>query len=463
MSVSRRQLLGGLGAAAALGAGGLGAWLATRPGRRPPNLVLILTDDQGYNDLGCYWTPPDPVEAYAPIRTPRLDQMAAEGVRLTSFYVAASVCTPSRAALLTGCYPPRVGFGGKDVGIGVLSPRSVAGLDPDEVTVAEVLKQVGYRTACIGKWHLGHHPPFQPLSHGFDHFFGIPWSANQRPLPLIRDREAIRRLPEKPALVGEFTRAAIEFVKRAGDDPFFLYVAYSAPHEPWAVLPEFRGTSERGLYGDMIESVDHYVGQLLDALAIQGVDDDTLVVFTSDNGPWLEPRYGGSALPFRGGKADVWEGGYRSPCLWRWPGTLPADQVIDEVVTALDVLPTFARLAGTAPAPGVVIDGHDAWPVLARGARSPTEQFVYYARGRLEAIRVGRFKLVFDVPMRQPPVEQALYDLVADPGETTDVSAAHPDVVADLSARAEAMRHELGDEIRDIEGRAKRPVGIYTG
>ena len=458
-SIDRRALLGGLAAVGGLaGAAGLGAFLQARgPGRRPPNLVLILTDDQGYNDIGCYFTAPD--ETYAAIRTPRLDQMAAEGVRLSQFYVAASVCTPSRAALLTGCYPPRVGFGHKEGGLGVLHPRSVGGLSPDEVTLAEVLKQAGYATACIGKWHLGHHPPFRPTNQGFDSFFGIPWSNNQQPLPLVHNDKTLRELPEEPILVGQFAQSAINWMSRRKDDPFFMYLAFSAPHEPWAVAKRFAGQSERGLYGDVIEGVDHYVGALLDALRAQGVAEDTLVVFTSDNGPWLHPE-GGSAYPFRGGKADSWEGGVRSPCIWWWPGTLPAGKVVDEVVTALDILPTFAGLAG-APLPTVPLDGHDAWPVLTEGAPSPTEAFFYYARGRLEGVRKGKFKLMFPVELRSPPVPKALYDLEADPGETTDVSAAHPDVVADLEAEAEAMRGKLGDALEGRRGSEERAVGIF--
>jgi len=457
--VNRRHLLWGLGAAGGFAAvAGLGALGALRGRRRPPNLVLVLTDDQGYNDLGCYFTAPD--STYAAIRTPRLDQMAREGVRLSTFYVAASVCTPSRAALLTGCYPPRVGFGHKEHGLGVLHPRSVGGLANRETTLAELLKQAGYATACIGKWHLGHHPPFRPTSQGFDDFFGIPWSNNQQPLPLIHNERTLRMLPDEPILVGQFAQSAINWMSRHRQQPFFLYLAFSAPHEPWAVAKRFQGRSERGLYGDVIESVDYHVGALLDALEAQGIADDTLVVFTSDNGPWLHPL-GGSAYPFRGGKAESWEGGVRSPCLWRWPGVLPAGTTNDELVTALDILPTFCGLAG-APLPQAPIDGHDVWPVLTRGEASPTEAWFYYARGRLEAVRKGDYKLMFPVDVRDPPVPEALYDLAADPGETTDVAARHPDVVRDLRAEAEAMRSKLGDALRGVRGTEERPPGVYT-
>jgi len=451
---SRRDwLLGaaatGLGAASLIG---LGAW------SRPPNLVLVLTDDQGYNDVGCYFTPGDPEAAYGAIRTPSLDRLAADGVRLTTFYVAGSVCTTSRAGLLTGCYPPRVGFGDKR-GPGVLTPRSRTGLAPDEPTLATVLRAGGYATACVGKWHLGHHVPFHPLNHGFDTFYGIPWSANQRPLFLFRDHARLRRLDDEPVLVDRFTDRAIDFVTEHRHEPFFLYLAYSAPHEPWAVLPQYRGRSVRGRYGDVIEMVDAHVGKLLDHLERLGLVEHTLVVFTSDNGPWLRPGpRGGSAHPLRGGKGTAFEGGFRTPCLWRWPGELPPGAVRDGIVTALDVLPTFARRAGVA-LPATTIDGHDAWGLLARGAPSPTEHVFYYARGRLEAVRDHRFKWMFASPRRRPPVPAALYDLHLDPGETTDVQHRHPDVVRALRTAARPIRRALGDALRDIEGTAVRPIG----
>lgn len=463
MALSRRAWLAGTGAlavGAAAAAGG--AWALRRSGRRP-NVVVILTDDQGYNDLGCYYTPPAELDVYAKIATPNLDRLAAEGVRLTSFYVGAALCTPSRAALLTGCYPPRVGFGAKDRGTGVLTPESRGGLAPEEVTLAEVLKARGYRTACVGKWHLGHQPPFRPTNQGFDEFFGIPWSNNQPPLVLVRGEEVVRKVDLRAPLTGAFTREALEFVARSAGEPFFLYLAYSAPHEPLAVLPEFRGRSARGAYGDEIVEVDHHVGLLLDALRDHGIEQDTLVVFLSDNGPWLDgPGAGGSAYPLRGGKADVWEGGWRTPCLWRWPGQLAPGRVVDEVVTALDVLPTVAGLAGAA-LPTRPIDGHDVWPVLTAGAASPTDVFWYYARGRLEAGRVGRFKRVFDNPVRTPTIAAGLFDLVADPSETTDVAADNPDVVAEIDARADDVRARLGDDLRDIAGTDVRPIGFVPG
>jgi arylsulfatase A-like enzyme len=457
---SRRRLLLGGTAALAVGAGAL-AWRAR--GRRPPNLVLVLTDDQGLNDLGCYWTPP-PGLATARIDTPRLDQMASEGLRLTGFSVAASLCTPSRAALLTGSYPPRVGFGAKEQGSGVLSPDSREGLPAEAVTLAEVLKGAGYRTACIGKWHLGHHPPFRPTRQGFDEFYGIPWSNNQTPLVLIRGEERVRPLDPRTPLVAPFTREALSFVARHQDQPFFLYLAYSAPHEPLAVMPSFEGSSPRGRYGDAVAEIDHHIGLLLDGLAEQGLERDTLVIFTSDHGPNLkESEEGtGSAWPLRGGKGEVWEGGFRSPCLWRWPGVLPEGQQVPGLITALDLLPTLAGLAGAA-LPSAPIDGIDVWPVLSRQAPPPERTFFYYARGRLEAVRDARYKRVFDNPVRTPATTAALYDLEQDPAETTDIAAAHPEVLARLEAEADGMRQRLGDVIRGVEGTEARPPGIFEG
>jgi arylsulfatase A len=451
-------LLGGLAAAGAVGAAAAGgAWWATRSPRRRPNIVLILTDDQGYNDVGCYWSPAGGV---ARINTPRLDELAAEGLRLTDFYVAAAVCTPSRAALLTGCYPPRVGFGAVGFGpkgdLGVITPSDTSGLAPGEQTMAEVLRAAGYRTACIGKWHLGHRPGLLPTDQGFDDFYGIPYSNNQQPLPLMRNDEVLRRLPEQPLLEGAFTQAAVTFLERAAsdNDPFFLYLAHSAPHYPWRVADEHRGRSERGLYGDVVERIDWSVGEVLAALERLGVADDTLVVFTSDNGPWLHPAVkAGSAYPFRGGKADTWEGGVRAPCIVRWPGHVPTG-VSDALITAVDLLPTFASIA-QASGPAAPIDGLDLTPALLGGA-SQRETFAYYARGRLEALRIGTFKRVFANTAREEPVAAALYDLAADPGESRDVAAAHPDVVQAAESKAAELRLELGDALTGSVGQACR-------
>jgi arylsulfatase A-like enzyme len=453
---SRRNLLRGLAATATLGAGAAVAAALRGPlGPRPPNIVLLLTDDQGYNDLGCYYTPPPGVNGA--IATPEIDALAARGVRLTSFYVASSVCSPSRAALLTGCYPPRIGFGAKEAGTGVFSPQTDAGLATAEVTLADLLRGAGYRTGCFGKWHLGHKPPFLPTAQGFDEFLGIPWSANQRPLPLLRGTEVERPLAPGEPIDPEFAREAIAFVHRHRRRPFFLYVAFSATHEPLAVLPRFVGASGRGPYADSLAQTDALVGGIVAALADAGVADHTVIVFASDNGPVVGPSMRAHAWPFRGGKGDVWEGGFRSPCVWVWPGVAPAGGVVDTLATAMDVFPTCAALAGTA-LPPARIDGHDLRPVL-EGGPSAYAGFAYYSRGRLGAVRGPRFKRMFADADRFDPIAPALYDLAADPGETTDVRRHHPSELAELDAFAERMRGQLGDALQDRVGRDVRPLG----
>jgi arylsulfatase A len=458
--VNRRSVLGGLAATAVGAAAGAAWWAGRRPRPSGPSVVLILTDDQGINDLGCYYTPPPDANAYAAIETPNLDRLATDGLRLTRFYVGAAVCTPSRAALLTGCYPPRVGFGAKEgPGPGVLTPTSREGLSPDETTLAELFRAAGYRTACVGKWHLGHHAPFRPTNQGFDEFFGIPWSNNQAPLALFRGDRRLRPLAADEPLVEPFTREALEFLARCGDDPFFLYLAYSAPHEPWAVGPGFVGRSRRGRYGDAIGEVDAHVGHLLAALRASGRERDTLVVFLSDNGPWLESATaGGSAWPFRGGKADSWEGGFRSPCLVSWPGTLPGGRAVDDLCAAMDLLPTLAGICGL-PRPSLPIDGVDLGATWAGAARSPRTDFAYYARGRLEAVTDGRWKRMYPVDARTPPVPAGLYDLAADPGERVDHLADAPAEAARLDAIADAYREQLGDALTGAVGIGARPIG----
>ena len=456
---SRRSILTGFTGLTALGGG---AWWALKARqRRPPNIVLIVTDDQGYNDLGCYFQAQPGTPLPTP-HTPRLDAMAAQGIRFTDFSVAASVCTPSRAALLTGCYPPRVGFGHQSFGreqLGVLTPQSAFGLHPDEDTLADVLTRAGYATGCIGKWHLGHDPAFLPTAQGFDGFYGIPYSNNQRPLPLMRDEQVLRWLPDEPLLTKPFTQAAVTYMRAHQDHPFFLYLAHSAPHYPYAVVPEFEGRSGGGRYGDVVALIDWSVGTILDEIDALGLQNDTLVLFTSDNGPWLHDGLNtGSAWPYRGGKALPWEGGFRTPFLARWPGTIPADVVSHEPLTAIDLLPTLAGLA-SAPLPSQPIDGEDCRAALTHSGKSPREHFAYYARGRLEAVRKGPWKLVFDNPSRAPAVKESLYHLDDDPQERMDQAQAHPDVVAALHQLAERYRRELGDALRGNEGTGCRPIG----
>ncbi len=458
--MNRRAVLAGGLAAAGLGGVAAGAWWARPRPRTGPNVVIVLTDDQGYNDLGCYYTPPPDQGAYRAIETPNLDRLAAEGLRHTRFYVGAAVCTPSRAALLTGCYPPRVGFGTKaEPGPGVLTPSSKEGLNPDETTLAELFRAAGYRTACVGKWHLGHHPPFRPTNHGFDEFFGIPWSNNQAPLALYRGNTRLRPLAADEPLVEPFSREALEFVARCGRDPFFLYLAYSAPHEPWAVGSSFAGRSARGRYGDAITEVDHHVGALVAALRHHGIAEQTLVLFLSDNGPWLESGVaGGSAWPFRGGKAESWEGGFRSPCLAWWPGTLSPGRTTDELCAAMDLLPTLSSVCGL-PRPTLPIDGFDLGPVWNGTGSTARRSFAYWARGRLEAVTDGRWKRMYAVPQRTPPVPEGLYDLARDPGEAVDRLADHATEAERLDGIADDLRATLGDALTRREGSENRPIG----
>ncbi|MCX7012750.1 MAG: sulfatase [Candidatus Sumerlaeota bacterium] len=431
---------------------------------RLPNFIVILTDDQGYQDLGCFGSPA--------IKTPRIDQMAREGMRFTDFYVACPTCTGSRAALLTGCYPQRVGLPWG------LTPQSRNGLSPREITIADLLKTRGYATACVGKWHLGDLTPFLPTRHGFDEFFGLPYSndmdapqAGEPPLPLMRGERIIEQPVDQDTLTERYTDEAIRFIQTNCNRPFFLYFPHTLPHAPLHVAAKFRGRSQGGLYGDAIECIDWSTGRILDALKALQLDRDTLIVYTSDNGPWVElgPR-GGSAGPLRGGKATVWEGGMREPAVMWWPGRIPAGAICREVASTIDLLPTLARLAGSEPPKDRVIDGRNIWPLMsgAPGARSPHQCFCYYRDYALEAVRSGPWKLHFKaeegtaVSGRETTraVPSALYDLAADVGEQRDVLQDHPDVVRKLEAEAQAMREQLGDTLSGMSGKAVRPVGV---
>jgi arylsulfatase A len=440
---------------------------------RPPNLVLVYADDLGYADVAAFGA--------TRIRTPHVDRLAAEGVRFTDFYVAQAVCSASRAALLTGAYPNRVGI------LGALSPGSRHGLAEGETTLAELLKARGYATAIYGKWHLGHLPPFLPGRHGFDDFLGLPYSNDmwprhpeQRgfpPLPLYSRGAVLTLDPDQSQLTGEHARRAVAFIEAHHERPFFVYLAHVMPHVPLHASERFRGRSRQGLYGDVVEEIDDSVGQVLAALRRLSLDRDTLVVFASDNGPWLSyGDHAGSAGPLREGKGTAFEGGVRVPFVARWPGRIPAGTVVREPAMTIDVLPTVARIVG-APLPALPIDGRDISPLLLGepGARSPHEALLFYYGGELRALRGGRFKLVLphrsqtlDGPpgsgglpgrYRQADVPQALYDLEADAGEATDVSAAHPGVVARLQALAERAREDLGDSLAKRTGRGVREPG----
>ena len=441
---------------------------ALAKGERPPNLVIILCDNLGYGDIGCFGSTKH--------RTPHVDRMAAEGMRLTSFYVSSGVCTPSRASLMTGCYPRRVNMHVNGKGGVVLFPVDTKGLNPDEVTVAEVLKAQGYATACIGKWHLGDQPQFLPTRQGFDHYFGIPYSddmvgtkdGRRPPLPLMRGERVIEAPVDRSTLTARYTREAIDFITANRERPFFLYLPHAMPgstRKPFASKP-FQGKSANGAYGDSVEEIDWSTGEILAAIKRMGLDEHTLVVWTSDNGaPRRNPPQGSNA-PLRGWGYTTGEGAMRVPCVVRWPGKVPAGTACDEVCTTMDLLPTFARLAGTTPPKGRPIDGRDIWPLLSRaeGARSPHEAFYYYYLGQLQAVRSGKWKLylpldakwvTFGGRTRKSPAE--LYDLDADLGETRNLAAKRPEVVKRLSALAERARADLGDI--GLRGKGQRPAG----
>jgi arylsulfatase A len=424
---------------------------------RPPNVVLIVADDLGWGDLAAYGHPT--------IRTPRLDRMAAEGQRWTSFYAAAPYCTPSRAGLLTGRLPIRSGMASESYT--VLYPDSTGGLPDGEVTLAELLRARGYATAMVGKWHLGHRPEYLPRRHGFDLYFGIPYSNDmdaradapadrlQHPrcayfdVPVIRDEQVVERPADQSTITRRYEEEARRFVRANRDRPFFLYLAHTMPHVPLFAGAPFAGRSPRGPYGDVVEEIDAGVGRLLDTLAELGLDRRTLVVFSSDNGPWRgQGGLGGSAGPFRDGKGTTFEGGVRVPGIFRWPGTIRPG-VVREMGSLLDVLPTVAALA-KAPLPADrVLDGYDLSPVLRGQGRSPRRTYFYYRNAVLQAVRSGPYKLHFftrpDGNHERPqPVDPPwLFDLDRDPGELYDVAAEHPDVVADLRRLADEHRRTV--------------------
>ncbi len=438
-----------------------------------PNIVIIFTDDQGYADVGCFGA--------QGIDTPNLDRMAADGIRFTNFYVAQAVCGASRAGLLTGCYPNRIGL------FGAPGPNSIHGIHSDEMTIAELLKQKNYATAVYGKWHLGHHLPFLPTQNGFDEYFGLPYSNDMWPkhperpqdypdLPLMENEKIIEYNPDQTQLTTWYTERAVNFIEKNKTRPFFLYVAHNMPHVPLFVSDKFKGKSERGLYGDVIMEIDWSVGEILQALERNGLSEKTLVIFTSDNGPWLSyGDHAGSKGNLREGKGTVWEGGVRIPCIMRWPGKIPQHQVCDAPAMTIDFLPTIARITGT-QLPEHTIDGLNILPLMKAesGAQSPHEALYFYWDNRLQAIRSGRWKLHFPHPYRtmegqmagsdgmpgkyrQNETGLALFDLENDPGESNDVAAQHPEVVEKLQALAESIRGELGDGER--KGTGCRPAG----
>ena len=459
-----------------------------------PNIVLIVADDLGYSDIGCFGA--------RGFKTPNLDRMARQGMRLTSFYAAQAVCTASRAALMTGCYPNRIGL------FGALNHTSNTGIHADELLLPELYKQQGYATAAFGKWHLGHRPQFSPTRHGFDEFFGIPYSNDNGPLhPVIRDipglplidgEQTVELDPDQSQFTRRLTERSVSFIERNKAKPFFLYVPHIMPHVPIFASEAFRGRSRGGLYGDVVEELDWSVGEILSALEEHGLTERTLVIFTSDNGPFLSyGDHAGSARPLREGKLTAFEGGVRVPCIARWPGEIPAGSRCNELATMMDLLPTVAHLIGGELSMNK-IDGRNIWPLLSTpDAKSPHEAFYYYAGDELHAVRSGAWKLHFPHPYltvaaepgrngkpsdfgklkpasiklsglegiasrhgyRVEQTKLELYNLDSDIGETKKVATEHPEVVRQLQTLAERARQDLGDSLTGRKGKNLRPAG----
>jgi len=445
---------------------------------RPPNVILIFTDDQGYNDVGVYGADD--------IATPHLDKMAKEGTMLTSYYSAQAVCSASRAGILTGCYPNRIGIHN------ALGPGNTHGINASETTLAELLKSQGYATAIFGKWHLGHHQKFLPTRHGFDEWFGIPYSNDMWPyhpqqgpifnfpdLPLYENERVIDTLDEQSQLTTQITERSVDFINRNKDNPFFLYIPHPQPHVPLFVSDKFKDKSGRGLYGDVIMEIDWSVGQITDALKANGLEENTIVIFTSDNGPWLSyGNHAGSAYPLREGKGTAWEGGQREPFIIKYPKGIPAGKVIDAPVMAIDILPTIAEETG-ASLPDKIIDGQSVLALLKGEVdKSPQEAYFFYYRvNELFGVRYGKWKLYFPHTYRTMDGQELgkdglpgdyrmvemeeieLYDVQNDVSETTNVAAEYPEIVSEIKLLANDMRFRLGDSLLELEGSETREAG----
>jgi arylsulfatase A-like enzyme len=466
-------------------------------GTPPPNLVLILVDDLGYSDLGCFGA--------KDVRTPNIDRLAADGTRFTNFYVAQAVCTASRAALLSGCYPNRIGLAG------ALNHTSRNGIHPDEWLLPEMLKAHGYATSCIGKWHLGTVPGLRATRHGFDEWFGIPYSndnstyhpvlaAAMPPLPLHDGDAVVEADPDQSQFTRRFTERAVSFIERNARQPFFLYLPHVMPHVPIFASKDFKGRSQRGLFGDVVEELDWSVGEIVTTLDRLKLADHTIVILFSDNGPWLSyGDHAGTAHPFREGKLTAFEGGMRSPLLVRWPGKVPAGRVSDVPWMAIDWLPTLTEIAD-GKKPTLKIDGVSAKSLLLGepDAKPPHEALFFYAGDELHAVRSGEWKLHFPHPylttaaapghggkpsnwgqgtpraindssmeaiasrhgQRVERLGLSLFNLTSDPGETKNVAAEHPEIVARLSHLAEPIRADLGDTLTSVKGTGCRPAGL---
>lgn len=403
-----------------------------------PNFIIIFADDLGYGDLSSYGHPT--------IRTPNLDKMADEGMRFTQFYNGASICSPSRAALLTGRLPIRSGMSGTQTSGNVLYPRSTGGLPQSEITIAEALKEKDYNTALVGKWHLGHLPKYMPRKQGFDYYFGLPysndmtspyWKGDTPPLPLYENEEVIEENPDQRLLTKRYTEKAIRFIKENKKNPFFLYYPNNFPHVPLYASEDFRGSSKRGIYGDVLEELDWSVGKILDTLKDLGLEKNTLVIFTSDNGPWLIKKdHGGSPGILFEGKGSTYEGGFRVPAIAWWPGTVPENQVSEAVTTTMDLFPTLLQLADIPMPDDRMFDGSNLQPILTGKEKALPEEIVfYYFRDRIRAVRHGPWKAHFitkpsyskeKAVIHNPPL---LFNLEHDPAEDHDVSEDHPEII----------------------------------
>jgi len=453
-----------------LATGLLSAFGSGATAQSKPNIIIVLLDDSGYGDWGCYGNTLN--------RTPVVDRMAAEGMRFTNYYVSSGVSTPTRSSLMTGCYSQRISMHINanpaplmSSGRQVLFPASHKGLNTSEITIAEMLKEQNYATACIGKWHLGDQLPFLPTRRGFDYYYGIPYSNDMNrdfcPLPLMEQEEVIVAPVGQDSLTLRYTVKAIEFIQKNKDKPFFLYLAHAMPHNPLAASPAFKGKSQNGIFGDAIEELDWSMGELFALLKKEGIDEKTLVIFTSDNGG--VPGFGGSNGPLRGTKGTTYEGGHRVPCIMRWPGTIPAGKVSDEVVTVMDFFPTVAHYSNGKVPTDRIIDGKNVASILEgrSGAKSQTEVFYYYQRQQLQAVRWGKWK--YHLPLEEKimnvnsaqvaPFPQAeLFDLEKDISESNNLVAHYPEIVAQMEILIRNAREDMGDW--GYEGKNKRPAGV---
>ena len=441
---------------AALLANGSGLYAADQAVDRP-NFVVIFCDDLGYGDLGCYGNPT--------INTPNIDRMACEGMKLTQFYVGAAISTPSRSALMTGRLPVRNGmYGDRE---GVLFPDSKSGMGQDEVTIAKMLQQNGYATGCVGKWHLGAFSPHLPTDHGFDSYFGIPYSNDMSPAqnkggraqtypptPLISGNKQIEAEPDQGELTRRYTEQAVDFINTNSDKPFFLYFAHTFPHIPLYTNARFEGTSNRGLYGDVVEEIDWSVGEILKALKEKNLDENTLVIFTSDNGPWLIMRdHGGSAGPLKDGKGTWWEGGFRVPAIFRMPGKI-APSINDDMMASMDIFPTFLAMAGIGQPGNIVLDGVNQSPMLFEEKPTARDEIFYWWGSELMAVRKGPWKYYFKTIEDQytrsvkieTPAEPLLYNIEVDISEKVNRAKERPEVVRELLEAAES--HKLAMKIK---------------